>query len=245
MVEKFSNFSNYANQSSDILADLNSLRTLQLKKNIPKFSEEAIYIYSLKENRMIYADGWEEVLGYKDAEITTRIIENSPAPEFIVFTNELKHKALEFINDIKEDLELYNIAIELKKVHKNGHLVPVILRIGVFKIENKKVLEIIGNCQINRSLKFGNVMQYYAYGPRKNEFEEIVNKEIFNYFSISEKEKEAITLVSEGYCFKEIANMLCVSKSAIEKRIIPLYKRYNVKSLSQLIYFVVRNKIIP
>jgi len=51
-------------------------------------------------------------------------------------------------------------------------------------------------------------------------------------------------LASEGFCFKEIADKLNVSNSAIEKRIIPMYKRFNVNSLTHLVGFAYRNNIL-
>lgn len=230
---------------TDIPADLKSAEAIRFKKSIPKFPEEAIYIYSFKLDRMIYADGWEEVLGYKDNEITMLKIVSISSPEYALFSNELNDKALLFINSKTQDLELYSFTIEIKKIHKNGNHIPLILRVGVFRAENGRVTEIIGHCQINRSLKFGKVMKYYAYGPAKSEFEENLNKVLFQHIAISGKEKEALALVAKGQSFKEIANTLDVSQSAIEKRIIPLYKRFNVRSLSHLISFAFENNILP
>lgn len=230
---------------TDIPANLTSPEAIHFKKTIPKFPEEAIYIYSFKQDRMIYADGWEEVLGYKDDEITMLKIVSISTPEYAVFSNELNDKALMFINSKTVDLELYSFTIEIKKIHKNGEPIPLILRVGVFRAENGRVTEIIGHCQINRSLKFGKVMKYYAYGPAKSEFEENLNKVLFRHVAISGKEKEALALVAKGQSFKEIANTLHVSQSAIEKRIIPLYKRFNVRSLSHLISFAIENNILP
>lgn len=230
---------------TDVPADLSSPEAIYFKKSIPKFPEEAIYIYSFKQDKMIYADGWEEVLGYKDDEITMLKIVSISSPEYALFSNELNDKALLFINSKTVDLELYSFTIEIKKIHKNGSRVPLILRVGVFRAENGRVTEIIGHCQINRSLKFGKVMKYYAYGPAKSEFEENLNKVLFQHFAISGKEKEALALVAKGQSFKEIANTLDVSQSAIEKRIIPLYKRFNVRSLSHLISFAIENNILP
>jgi len=51
--------------------------------------------------------------------------------------------------------------------------------------------------------------------------------------------------VAQGYSFKEIAHHFNVSSSAIEKRILPLYKRFNVRSLSHLITFAYENHILP
>ncbi len=229
---------------SDTPADLLTEEALHFKKSITKFPEEAIYIYSFERDKMIYADGWEEVLGYKNNEISMLKLVSISTDEYTQFSNELNDKALLFINSQTHDLELYSFTIELKKIHKNGNHIPLIWRVAVHKAENGKVTQIIGHCQINRSLKFGTIMKYAAYGPAKSKFEENLNKVLFQHLAISEKEKQALSLVAQGQSFKEIATLLNVSQSAIEKRIIPLYKRFKVRSLSHLISFAIENNII-
>jgi len=240
------NFGDYSrNFITAVPADLSSEQALYFKQTIPKFPEEAIYIYSFKENRMIFARGWEEVVGYQDDEINMLAIVNMSAPEFAPFSHDLNDKALQFIHKKTENLEDYSFTIELKKIHKNGSLVPIIARVGVFSSNNGHVESIIGRFQINRSLIFGRVMRYAAYGPEKEKFEEELNKILFSHLAISNKEKEALSLVAKGYSFKEIAHELSVSHSAIEKRIIPLYKRFDVKSLTHLVSFSYDNFILP
>ncbi len=229
---------------TNVPADLKSKEAQYFRKTIPRFPEEAVYIYSFKENKMIYADGWEEILGYKDEEITMLTIVSITTPEYAPFSNELNDKALRFINNVSEDLEKYSFMIELKKIHKDGTHVPLISKVGVFSSENGMVTAIIGRSQINRSINLGTIMRYAAYGPDKSEFEEELNKQLFNHYAISNKEKEALAMVAQGYSFKEIANHFKVSQSAIEKRIIPMYKRFNVKSLTHLISFAYDNHIL-
>ena len=230
---------------TNIPADLSSEEALNFKKTIPIFPEEAVYIYSFARNRMIYANGWEQILGYRSDEITMLTIVSITSPEYAPFSNELNDKALKFIHSRTEDLEQYSFSIELKKIHKNGNHVPLISKVGVFRAVNGNVVEIIGRSQINRSIKLGKVMRYAAYGPEKSEFEEELNKSLFHHIAISEKEKEALALVADGYAFKEIASMLNLSQSAVEKRILPLYKRFDVKSLSHLVSFAFENHILP
>ncbi len=226
-------------------ADLTSQQALKYKRIIQRFPDEAIYVYSFKENRMVYADGWEEILGYRDDEINMLTIVTITSPEYAPFSGELNDKALKFILSKSEQLELYSFMIEVKKVHKNGSPIPIIVKVGVLHSENGQVTEIIGRNQINHSIRLGNVMRYAAYGPDKSELEEELNKELFRYYAISDKEKEALALVAKGYAFKEIAYSLNVSQSAIEKRILPMYKRFDVKSLSHLITFAYDNHILP
>jgi len=240
------NFGDYSkNFISDVPADGESDEAQYFNQTIPRFPEEAIYIYSFKLNKMVYASGWEEVVGYKDDEINMLAIVNMSAPEFAPFSHDLNDKALKFIHNKTKDLEKYSFTIELKKIHKNGTLVPIVARVGVYSSENGKVTAIIGRFQINRNLIFGKVMRYAAFGPEKEKFEEELNKILFSHLAISDKEKEALALVAKGYSFKEIAHELNVSHSAIEKRIIPLYKRFNVKSLTHLVSFSYDNSILP
>jgi len=228
-----------------IPADLSSEQAQHFKKAIPRFPDEAIYIYSFKEGRMIYADGWEDILGYKNDEVSMLTIVSITSPEYAPFSNELNDKALMFIQSKTERLEEYSFTIELKKIHKNGTAVPLISKVGVFSSENGRVTAIIGRSQINYSIKLGKVMRYAAYGPDKFEFEEELNKQLFHHYAISNKEKEALRLISTGFSFKEAASHFNVSQSAIEKRIIPLYKRFEVKSLNHLISFAYDNHILP
>lgn len=230
---------------TDVPADLGSPEAQHFKQTIRRFPDEAIYIYSFKENRMMYADGWEPLLGYRDDEITMMTIVNITAPEYAPFSNELNDKALMFLHNKTKDLEKYSFTIELKKIHKDGTHVPLISKVGVFATEEGRVTAIIGHSQKNESIQLGNVMRYAAYGPEKSAFEEELNKQLFRHYAISEKEKEALSLVAEGFSFKEIAARFGVSQSAIEKRIIPMYKRFEVKSLTHLISFAYANHILP
>lgn len=173
---------------TDIPADLTSEQAQYFKLTIPKFPDEAVYIYSFQENRMIYADGWEEVVGYKDNEINMLTIVSITAPEFAAFSNEINDKAMMFIHGKTRDLEQYSFSTEVQKIHKNGSRVPIVTRVGVFRSENGKVVSIIGRFQINRSITFGKVMRYAAYGPEKSEFEEELNKNLFYNLAISDKE---------------------------------------------------------
>jgi DNA-binding CsgD family transcriptional regulator len=226
-------------------ADINSDEYTIFSKTIPRFPEEAVYIYSLKKGRMIYSAGWEEVLGYKDAEMGILTFVTITSPEYAPFSNELNEKALMFILRQTEDLEQYSFTLETKKTHKDGTAVPMITRVGVFKSEGGRVTEIICRAQVVRTLKLGKVMRYSLYGPERSVFDDELNKLLFHHYAISGKEKEALALVAQGYSFKEIAAMFNVSQSAIEKRILPLYRRFDVKSISHLVSFAYENHILP
>lgn len=230
---------------SDIPFDINDPVYKKYKKKVPQFIGQAVYIYSFEKNRMLFANGWENLLGYKNEEITLFKIINITSERHFKFSNDLNDKALQFLKNIKIDLDKYSFTIEVEKLHKNGEIVPLLSRVGVYKSNHGNILEIIGISEKIHSKKLSTIMQYAAYGPDLSNFEETLNSQLFiNPLGISRKEKEALSLASKGFAFKEIANKLNVSQSAIEKRIIPLYKRFQVKSLTHLISYAYENQIL-
>ncbi len=214
------------------------------KKTLKSYKNKAVYIYSFKEGKMLYTSGWYDLLGYRDEEMNMLLYVNLTSTKYSQFSNELNDKALLFLRQKTNDLESYSFTLDLEKIHKDGSHIPIFSRVSVFKASNGIVEQIIGVSEAVNSLRLGDVMQYAAYGPDKTNFEETLNKDLFNHFAISRKEKEALQLASEGFCFKEIAHKLNVSNSAIEKRIIPMYKRFKVNSLTHLVSFAFRNNIL-
>jgi len=229
---------------SDLPFDYNDPAYEQCKEKVPQFIGQAVYIYSFEKERMLFANGWEELLGYKDEEITLLKIISITSERHSKFSNELNDKSLRFLKTIKKDLDTYSFTIEVEKKHKNGEIVSLFSRVGIYRSDKGEILEVIGISERIHSRKLGNIMQYAAFGPEKSKFEESLNIQLFNELAISRKEKEAVELAAKGYAFKEIGEKLNVSQSAIEKRIIPLYKRFNVRSLPHLISFAYDNHIL-
>lgn len=239
------NFGKYTRERiSDIPFDINDPVYKKYKERVPQFIGQAVYIYSFEKHRMLYAYGWEDLLGHKDKDITLLKIVSCTSKRHFNFSNELNDKALQFLKNINIDLEKYSFTIEVEKIHKNGEVIPLFSRVGIYKSYKGNILEVIGISERIHSRKLGDIMQYAAFGPETSGFEDTLNNQLFNELGISRKEKEALELASKGYAFKEIANKLNVSQSAIEKRIIPLYKRFNVKSLPHLISFAYNNHIL-
>ena len=230
---------------TDVPADLNSAEAIAYKNNIPTFPEEGVYIYSFAQGRMIFAHGWMDVIGLPDEELNMLHIVNMTAPEHADFVHDINDASMKFLTEKTEKLEEYSFVVEILVMHQNGNRVPVTARVGVYEAAGGNAISIIGRFQVNRGLRFGKVMRYSAYGPEKDLFEEEMSQALYTDNYITRKEKEALRLAAKGFAFKEIAEQLGVSQSAIEKRIIPLYKRFEVRSLPHLVAFAYENHILP
>jgi|GEM_PF-857970 len=225
--------------------DLASAEAQTLRQNIPHFSDEAVYVYCMRRRKLIYADGFKNILGFEDAEMSLLRIMALTTARFAPFAHAVNQKALEFIQGGHADIGQYSFSLEIKKYHKLGYEVPVTTRIGVYTQENGEVSSIIGRIQLSPNLRFGHVVRYSVWGPDENLFEAVLSRASFVQPAISAKEREALLLVAEGAAFKEIAHQLGISHSAVEKRIIPLYKRFGVRSLPHLVGYAYEYGILP
>lgn len=230
---------------SDKPADGRGTEALALRSAIQHFPDEAVYVYCFRRRQLIYADGFPAVLGFADDDITMLRITQLTTPQFAPFLSDITEKALQFLQTGHPGMEQYSFTVELKKFHRLGHEVPLIMRVGVYEADDDGVVSIIGRLQLAPNLRFGKVMRYAAYGPEKNLFEEELSKTLFAQPAISGKEREALCLVAGGAPFKEIADRLRISQSAVEKRILPLYKRFGVSSLPHLVSYAHDNGILP
>ncbi|NVK64061.1 MAG: helix-turn-helix transcriptional regulator [Flavobacteriales bacterium] len=227
---------------TNVPADLTSPIAQDYDKSLLKYPEEGIYIYSFIENRMLYAHGWEDVVGIPSSELSMTGVVNFTASDFAPFVEEVNDKALQFLHERNERLTEYSFTIEIKVKHRAGHEVPVYARVSVHDTqEDGSLASIMGRFHVNRSLRFGKVMRFRTYGPEKEAFEEALDSDLFKSIVISQKELEALRMVEKGYAFKQIAAELGISHSAVEKRIYPMFERFEVVSLAQLVSFAHKN----
>lgn len=231
---------------TNVPADLSNEEYLFYKERLFKYPMEGIYIYSFEKGKMLYADGWESVCGVPDNEISMLGIVNMTSPEFGPFVNEVNDKALYFLHQRKDYLKEYSFTIEIKIRHRNGTDVPLVARVGVFDVfPDGHLKSIIGRFQVDYGLRFSKIMRFSAYGPEKDVFENDLNESLFYPYRISDKELEALRLLSLGHAYKEIAEILQISSSAVEKRIRPMFDRFGVKNNTSLVAFGFENNLLP
>jgi DNA-binding CsgD family transcriptional regulator len=230
---------------SDITADLSSKQANFYKNVIFKYPLEGVYIYSFEEGKMIYADGWEDVVGIPSNEISMLGIVNMTCPRFAPFVHDINDKALKFLHSNKSNLTQYSFTIETKIMHQNGSEIPVVAKVKVHEtFLDGSLKSIMGRFQVDFGLKFGKIMRYAAYGPEKEKFEMDLNANLFYPFQISQQEADIISLLSSGQSYDEISTEINQDSAHIEKRVKDLMKRFEVKNETHLIAFAIENNLI-
>jgi DNA-binding CsgD family transcriptional regulator len=229
-----------SNNPPDLNSDYNQADT-----RLHRFPNEAIYIYSLDKQTMVYLSGWDELLGYKNHEITLSLLVSLNLPEYAEFCEEMNYRALTLAFSLHENFDQYCCLIETKKMNKRGEIIPLIENAGIYKTENGRITEIIARYQQIKISRLNNIRYFELYGPNREKMEDVFADVADNHQAVSGKEREVLVLAAKGLSLKEIADNLQLSHSAIEKRLISLYRRFELKSLTHLISFAYEKGILP
>ena len=61
---------------------------------------------------------------------------------------------------------------------------------------------------------------------------------------LSDREREILKLLAEGYSNREIAEMLAISVKTVETHRANIMKKHNFKNITELVLYAVRNHLI-
>ena len=212
--------------------------------NISNFSDEATYVYSLKTKKILFARGWMELLGYENEEISMHLLVEITTPDHKEFIQEMNNQALAFILSKSANLYEYSCTTECKKFSKQGEEVALIESVKVHKTLKGKVVEVIGTYKRNPRMPHLGNKYFQASGPGIESLVEKMRLVAAREASINGRERLILKMLAQGKSMKEVAEVLFVSKSAIEKTVMPLYRKYDVRNLVELIAYAHKNGLI-
>lgn len=212
---------------------------------INTFPDEAYYVYSFEEKKMLYVHGWGKLVGIPDQEIGMVDIVNLTAPQFSDYVEEVNDKALMFLFTHSIKLKDYCFQIHIKLTHRNGTEIPISAKVAVYDtFDDGRLKSISGIFRLNDSLRFGKVMRLTSYGPEKTDFEDALDPKLFKHLIITEKEAEALKLAANGLTDKEIADKIGISIHSVDKRFRSIRKRFNCRSRTELLSFAFENYLL-
>lgn len=212
--------------------------------DIPFFSDEAIFVYSLVEMKIMHAAGWQQLLGYENDEISMQMLIGITTPDYADFIREMNNQSLAFILEKRERLDEYSCTIESKKYNKAGDEVSLLESVRVYRSAKGRVTELLGRYKLNPRITNPNDKYFHASGPG---IEVLVDK--MREFGdegrlITRREHEILKLLAGGMILNDIANHLGVSKSNIEKKIYGLFKKFRVRNQKELISHTIKNNLL-
>ena len=212
--------------------------------DIPFFSDEAIFVYSLVEMKIMHAAGWQELLGYENDEISMQMLIGITTPDYADFIREMNNQSLAFILEKRERLDEYSCTIESKKYNKAGDEVSLLESVRVYRSAKGRVTELLGRYKLNPRITNPNDKYFHASGPGIEVLVDKMKKFGDEGRLITRREHEILKLLAGGMILNDIANHLGVSKSNIEKKIYGLFKKFNVRNQRELIIYSLKKNLI-
>jgi DNA-binding CsgD family transcriptional regulator len=212
--------------------------------DIPFFSDEAIFVYSLVEMKIMHAAGWQELLGYENDEISMQMLIGITTPDYADFIREMNNQSLAFILEKRERLDEYSCTIESKKYNKVGDEVSLLESVRVYRSAKGRVTELLGRYKLNPRITNPNDKYFHASGPGIEVLVDKMKKFGDEGRLITRREHEILKLLAGGMILKDIANHMGVSKSNIEKKIYGLFKKFNVRNQRELIIYSLKKNLI-
>jgi DNA-binding CsgD family transcriptional regulator len=212
--------------------------------DIPFFSDEAIFVYSLVEMKIMHAAGWQQLLGYDNQEISMRLLVSITTPDFTDFIRKMNNESLAFILQQREHLNEYCCTIESKKYNKQGKEVSLIESVRVYRTQGNRVTEVLGRYKLNPRVPNPRNRYFHASGPGIEELVEKMRAFEANEKTITLREQEVLRLISQGILVKEVAYQLSISKSTLEKILQNMCKKFEVKCSKELIAFGLKNQLV-
>jgi len=212
--------------------------------NIPNFSDEATYVYSLKTKKILFARGWMELLGYENVEISMHLLVEITTPDHKEFIQEMNNQALAFILSKSANLYEYSCTTECIKFNKQGEEVALLESVKVHRSLKGKVVEVIGTYKRNPRMPHPGNKYFQANGPG---IETLVEKmQQFNALEkvITKRECKIIRMLGNGKTITEVAKEIFVSKSTIEKNLSELCIKFKVRKRAELIAYSHENGLI-
>lgn len=136
-----------------------------------------------------------------------------------------KYIRLNKINYTVEEIDCLDIEIKTDKLYWEGYWICQ-LRAWGFEVINKIL-------PTGHKINIGGLISSRC-----------KNGNLIKDVEVNDNEKILITLIFQGKCSKEIANVFNVSVACINKTIREMMLKYDVNKQSKLVYLFLRNKLI-
>jgi DNA-binding CsgD family transcriptional regulator len=156
----------------------------------------------------------------------------------------MNNQALAFILSKSANLLDYSCTTECKKYSKLGVEVPLLESVKVYRSLKGKVVEVIGTYKRNPRMPHTGNKYFQASGPGIETLVEKMKLVAAREAPINVRERKILNILAQGKSMKGVAEVLFVSKSAIEKTVMPLYRKYDVRNLVELIAYAHKNGLI-
>lgn len=226
------------------LSDLKTNSTFLLD-NIPLSKKECIYVIDFVNNKVIYNKGFQNLLGFKDDDITLDIVFNNYHPDDKEVVNRLIKAAINYSIE-NAPVDLNNVLyISYRRRKKDGSYIKVLSKNIIHEVDDEgrvtkgytKLLDIsfMDNCNAVKWV-------FEAESLNEEDFKRHIYQEYEDFFT--KREREIIEEIANGLINKSIAEKFHISEYTVATHRKHILKKSNCHNTNDLILFCRRKGIL-
>ena len=185
-------------------------------KNITLSNNECIYVIDFRQNKLLFSKGFQDILGYKDKEITIELIRQLYHPNDFEITTKVYKATLLYSLNHPEDSASSTLFISFRIRKKNGSYIKILSRSTILEMdENGRVISsLVKFTNISFIDKTDNVnWEFKTKNLMKDFFKEEVYRAYQDFFT--KRETGVIIQMEKGLSNKDIAKKLSISEHTV------------------------------
>lgn len=237
---------------SSLIASVESLRSYPavankgLKKRIekllgqfPRFPGHFLYIYNYSEGRIVYARGFQEVLGYRDEEVDLDLIFGCLHPEDAAIVARLNQSAVVAMAKMRnpEDLMELTLSVDHRMRKANGDYATILRQTAVFEVDKAsgKVHSTFSLCKDISTIKTSGAIGWQVSGFDVLDFEAHEHAPDRVQYRPSSREMDVVRKLAEGKSTRVAAEELDISPHTVSTHRRNLLARTGLGNTAELV----------
>lgn len=207
--------------------------------------KESILIVDLVKREIVFCKGFNDLLGYKDSEITLELLDENRHPDDTEIVNRVGVATILYTYENPNNNSNYSLLVSYRRQKKDGAYIKILSKSSAYKVDNKgRIIKLLIQFTDISFLDQTYIVKWNfdIDNLDKESFKQNIYKAYKGFFT--EREMEIIIELNKGSKSKKIANKLNVSKHTIATHRKNILKKANVHTLDDLISFCNKNGLI-
>ena len=231
---------------------MENLRTYPPKRNIglkrrlekllgqfPRFPGHFLYIYNFSEGRIVYARGFEHVLGYPDDDVDVELVMDMLHPEDAPVVARLNQQAIEAMAKVRNPKNLLDLSlsVDYRMRRANGDYIKILRQTAVFEVDKQsgKVHSTFSLCKDISTIKTNGSIGWQINGFDMLEFEAPQHTESHVHYRPTPREMDVVRKLAEGKNSRQVAEELEISLHTVNTHRRNLLERTGMGNTTELV----------
>lgn len=207
---------------------------------IPLFPDQFVYVVNYTSGRVIHAQGFERVLGYKDAEVDLPLIYHTWHPDdapIMARLTEVAGRALTNTRPAARPFEV-SLMVDYRVRKANGQYIKVLRHTSVFEVDEVtgRAISTFSMCKDISNIKSSNHIgwQFAGQSVDRMGLRDLSELRPHLQYRPTSREMDIIRLLAEGRSSKLIATDLAISLHTVNTHRRNLMERAGTHNVAEL-----------